>query len=245
MGWRIGAGAHCGRRGQVRSCGNWIHPEGRWAGNQACVFTVVGRVGQWSGRAGKPWQSLLLGPAGACLGKRAAMAAMPLACYLTMALCLGLLLWTFVIKGLCPSATSWLHLHSQLRFCPPGLFYKPHLLAPSPSGQESQAAVQGQWQGSSVYVSFCPSCHRPAIVLSSELQLSFPIPADHLAGEGTFPGASTFPPFQHPPRGGDLSWLSLLLSFFFSLPLSCPVLWRSFLSFQVFEFFFQCSVDVL
>lgn len=109
----------------------------------------------------------------------------------------------------------------------PGLFSKPHFPAPSPCLYQQICISAWGVQGPSVWVSFCPTSHRPATVPSSKpLNLNFCL---------------SWSPWWW---GGSPLLIHFLVFFFFPLS-SYPVTWSSLLSFQVFDFFCQCLVDVL
>lgn len=87
---------------------------------------------------------------------------------------------------------------------------------------------------STICVGLYPAYHRLIFAHSPEpLNLLFSYPADCFANNGASQGAETSPLLQVPSKGRGL------ISFPFYFFLSYPVIWRFFLSFQMFEDFCQ------
>lgn len=207
-------------------------------------------AGQWSGQVGQPRQEPFPGTreAGAYTDKEATEVAPSLAYHLTMLLCLhsnlSLLpkhswLWFSALphfQAISAQPTAVLSLGLFLY-----LFY--HVLALSPHPYQSTCTSgQGRQDDGRDYLCRSHSV-LPAIdwLLCSplSLQISFPIPADLLAVEGTPLGAGTFTFLQLPLRSIGPDFLLPLFPL-----LSYPVMWQSFSFFQVFEFC-QCSIGVV
>ena len=102
---------------------------------------------------------------------------------------------------------------------------------PIPAEARLRLGHSEQWQGLSVQVSLCSACHRPVAALSSKplkppstacrlisLVRGLPRVWEHFLFYSFFPGVQVTARFL-----------------FFSLLLFYPVMWRSFLSFQVSE----------
>lgn len=120
----------------------------------------------------------------------------------------------------------------------PGLFFKPHTPAVSPTPISRHASQAGAQMCMSHSV--LPDTDW-LFLLPLSLWSSFPVPLVSLLVSTPFPSVVMSPLFQLPPWGKVLTHLQL----FFLFLSAYPVTWRTILSFRVFESFCQCSVDVL
>lgn len=162
------------------------------------------------------------------------MVAPALTCHLIMALglygSLGLLLkypWLWCWPGLLLQAV----LQSQkLSYSPGWALQAPHSSTQYPpiSGDTCLSLGHAGWLNRpSTYISFCPNCHRLAVV--------------------AFLWASNLSQLVSLLVRGLFQWqlpLSFSSLFFFFL-LSYLVAWSDLLSFQLFEFFRECLADIL
>ena len=93
------------------------------------------------------------------------------------------------------------------------------------------------WSVQAGYIVYVGLSVLPATnqLLYSPLSLhsSLSVPIDLPEGEGASQGVGLCPLLLFPPRGAGC----ILLPFLLLLPSSYPVMWRSFLSLQVFEVF--------